>query len=91
MSILTSKVDEGSEAYRTYAARNRRLAEELRDRVAHAALGGPEKHRDPLTQLFRQPPVVRGIGAVGVRPLVDLARQDAHAGCAAPAGRLRIR
>ena len=46
MSILTSKVDEGSEAYRTYAARNRRLAEELRDRVAHAALGGPEKHRE---------------------------------------------
>jgi 3-methylcrotonyl-CoA carboxylase beta subunit len=46
VTALTSKIDEGSEAYRTYAAHNKRLAAELRERVAAAALGGPEKHRD---------------------------------------------
>ena len=46
MTILTSKVDEGSDAYRRYAAHNRALAEELRERVAAAARGGPDKHRD---------------------------------------------
>ena len=42
----TSKIDEGSEAFRRYAAHNRALAESLRERVAEAALGGPEKHRE---------------------------------------------
>jgi len=46
MTQLTSKIDAGSEAYRAYAAHNKALAAELRERVAHAALGGPEKHRD---------------------------------------------
>ncbi len=44
--MLTTKIDEGSEISaampRTIAA----LAEELRARVAEAALGGPEKHRE---------------------------------------------
>jgi len=46
MTQLTSKVDEGSETYRRFAAHNKALADELRARVAQAALGGPEKHRD---------------------------------------------
>ncbi len=46
MSMLTSKVDEGSEDFRRYSAHNRALAAELRERVAQAALGGPEKHRE---------------------------------------------
>jgi 3-methylcrotonyl-CoA carboxylase beta subunit len=45
-SVIVSKADEGSETFRRYAAHNRALAEELRDRVAKAALGGPDKHRD---------------------------------------------
>jgi 3-methylcrotonyl-CoA carboxylase beta subunit len=46
MSVLTSRIDEGSESVRKYAAHNRGLAEELRARVAEAAQGGPEKHRE---------------------------------------------
>jgi 3-methylcrotonyl-CoA carboxylase beta subunit len=46
MTVLTSKVDENSESFRRYAEHNRALAEELRDRVARSALGGPDKHRD---------------------------------------------
>jgi 3-methylcrotonyl-CoA carboxylase beta subunit len=46
MSALTSRIDEGSEAFRGYAAHNRALADELRARVAEAARGGPEKHRE---------------------------------------------
>ena len=46
MTVLTSKVDDGSEAFRRYAAHNRALAGELRERVAAAARGGPDKHRD---------------------------------------------
>jgi hypothetical protein len=39
MTTLTSKIDNSSDTYRTYAAHNKRLAEELRARVAQAALG----------------------------------------------------
>jgi 3-methylcrotonyl-CoA carboxylase beta subunit len=46
LSVLTSKVDEGSDAFRRFAAHNRGLAEELRGKVAEAAQGGPEKHRE---------------------------------------------
>jgi 3-methylcrotonyl-CoA carboxylase beta subunit len=46
MSVIASKVDEGSEDYRRYAAHNRALATELRDKAVQAALGGPEKSRD---------------------------------------------
>src|SRR5688572_24466348 len=46
MTVMGTKIDAGSEAYRTYAAHNKALAEELRERVAKAALGGPDKHRD---------------------------------------------
>ena len=46
MTVLTTKLDESSETYRPYAAHNRKLAEELRARVAEAAKGGPEKHRE---------------------------------------------
>ena len=46
MTEIISKIDEGSEAYRAYAAHNRGLAEELGQRVAKAASGGPEKHRE---------------------------------------------
>jgi len=44
--VIATKLDENLEAYRTYAAHNKKLAEELRARVAEAALGGPEKHRE---------------------------------------------
>ncbi|HTU12778.1 MAG TPA: carboxyl transferase domain-containing protein [Allosphingosinicella sp.] len=44
--VLTSKLDPESEAYRRNAAHNRGLAEELRGRVAAAALGGNEKSRE---------------------------------------------
>ena len=46
MTVLTSRIDEGSDTYRRYAAHNRALAEALRERVARAARGGPDKHRD---------------------------------------------
>ena len=46
MSVLTSRIDEGSETFRAYAEHNRGLARELRERVAQAAQGGPEKHRE---------------------------------------------
>ncbi|SMF78084.1 carboxyl transferase domain-containing protein [Allosphingosinicella indica] len=46
MTILTSKIDEASDAYRANAAHNRALAEELRARVVVSARGGPDKHRD---------------------------------------------
>ena len=44
--MLASKVSTESADFRRYAAHNRALAEELRGRVAEAALGGPEKHRE---------------------------------------------
>jgi 3-methylcrotonyl-CoA carboxylase beta subunit len=43
---MVSKVDDGSESYRRYSAHNRALVEELRSKVADAARGGPEKHRE---------------------------------------------
>src|SRR5688572_22851074 len=46
MTILTTGVDEGSDVYRRNAAHNRGLADALREKVAQAALGGPEKHRE---------------------------------------------
>jgi 3-methylcrotonyl-CoA carboxylase beta subunit len=46
VTLLTTKLDENSETFRAYAAHNRALAEELRERVAEAALGGNEKSRE---------------------------------------------
>jgi len=46
MTALATRIDAESETYRTYAAHNKALAAELRERVAEAALGGPEKHRE---------------------------------------------
>ncbi len=46
MSVLPTAVDDGSDAYRRYAAHNRALAQALREKVAQAALGGPDKHRE---------------------------------------------
>ncbi|HEX8621865.1 MAG TPA: carboxyl transferase domain-containing protein, partial [Allosphingosinicella sp.] len=46
MSAIVSRIDEGAEAYRRYADHNRALAQALREKVAQAALGGPEKHRE---------------------------------------------
>jgi len=46
MSRIVSRIDEGSETYRRFAAHNRALAGELRARVAEGARGGPEKHRE---------------------------------------------
>ncbi|MEA3045652.1 MAG: 3-methylcrotonyl-CoA carboxylase beta subunit [Sphingomonadales bacterium] len=46
MSMLTSRIDEGSDDVRRYAAHNRALAAELRARVAEAAQGGTASHRE---------------------------------------------
>jgi len=46
MTLLTSKIDDGSESFARYSAHNRALADELRSKVAASALGGPEKHRE---------------------------------------------
>ena len=46
MTVLTTKIDENSEPARRFAARNRALAEELRAKVAEAAKGGLERHRE---------------------------------------------
>jgi 3-methylcrotonyl-CoA carboxylase beta subunit len=46
VTLLTTKIDENSDAFRRFAAHNRGLAEELRAKVAEAALGGNEKSRE---------------------------------------------
>lgn len=46
MHILTSTVDATSDAARANAAAQDALADELRDKLARAALGGPEASRD---------------------------------------------
>jgi len=46
MTQLVSRIDESAETFGAYAAHNRALAAALRARVADAALGGPEKHRE---------------------------------------------
>jgi 3-methylcrotonyl-CoA carboxylase beta subunit len=43
---ITSKIDTSSDTYRAFAEHNKGLAEELRARVAQAALGGNEKSRE---------------------------------------------
>jgi 3-methylcrotonyl-CoA carboxylase beta subunit len=45
MTTLPTLVDPASDTFRANAAHNRGLAEDLRARIAAAALGGPEKHR----------------------------------------------
>ena len=45
MTRLTSAIDKASEAFKTNAAHNRALAEQLRQLTAAAALGGPEASR----------------------------------------------
>lgn len=44
--VLTSKLDRESPEAKARFAHNKALADELRARVAEAALGGPEKHRE---------------------------------------------
>src|SRR3954469_23445384 len=46
MTRLTSLIDSASETFATNAAHNRALADELRAKVATAALGGSEAHRE---------------------------------------------
>ncbi len=46
MTVIQSMVDTASETFRQNAAYNRRLVEELKGKVAVAARGGPEKHRE---------------------------------------------
>jgi 3-methylcrotonyl-CoA carboxylase beta subunit len=45
MTTLPTLIDPASDTFRANAAHNRALAEDLRARIAAAALGGPEKHR----------------------------------------------
>ena len=44
--VLTSKLDRESPEAKQRAAHNRALAEDLRAKVAQAALGGSERHRE---------------------------------------------
>ena len=46
MTRLTTLVDPASESFAANAAHNRALADELRARVASAALGGSAQHRE---------------------------------------------
>ena len=46
MAFLTSELDRSSAAFRTNSETNARLRDELRERTARAALGGPEKSRE---------------------------------------------
>ncbi|MCK8779672.1 methylcrotonoyl-CoA carboxylase [Rhizobium sp. NTR19] len=46
MTVIQNMVDTASETFRQNAAYNRRLVEELKGKVAVAARGGPEKHRE---------------------------------------------
>ncbi|HRO33238.1 MAG TPA: carboxyl transferase domain-containing protein, partial [Brevundimonas sp.] len=46
MPKLTSAIDRNSERFAALDAHNRALADDLRARVAKAALGGPEKSRE---------------------------------------------
>ncbi|RGA00669.1 methylcrotonoyl-CoA carboxylase, partial [Microbispora triticiradicis] len=43
--VLESRCDPGGEAYKRDAEANERLVAELRDRLAAAARGGPERAR----------------------------------------------
>jgi len=45
MTVLSTLADPAGESFRANDAHNRALAAELRDKVAAAARGGPEKHR----------------------------------------------
>ena len=45
MNVIANAADSGSELYRSNAATNTALAEDLRRRLAKAALGGPEEAR----------------------------------------------
>ena len=45
MTKLATAIDKASPAFQTNAAHNRALVEQLRERAAHAALGGPEQSR----------------------------------------------
>jgi 3-methylcrotonyl-CoA carboxylase beta subunit len=49
MTTITSRIDESVEHYRRFAAHNRKLADDLHGRVAEAARGGPDKHRERHT------------------------------------------
>ena len=46
MTLLPTLIDPQSAGFRANAAHNRTLTEELRARVATAALGGGERHRE---------------------------------------------
>ena len=46
MAFLTSELDRSSAAFRTNSETSARLRDELRERTARAALGGPEKSRE---------------------------------------------
>ncbi|MDF2900545.1 MAG: propionyl-CoA carboxylase, beta subunit [Phenylobacterium sp.] len=46
MTKLTTAIDKASPAFAANAAHNRALVQQLADRTAHAALGGPEQSRE---------------------------------------------
>jgi 3-methylcrotonyl-CoA carboxylase beta subunit len=46
MTVIASNIQPGSDLFQANAALNQRLADQLRERTAHAALGGPKSARD---------------------------------------------
>ncbi|RYG01517.1 MAG: methylcrotonoyl-CoA carboxylase, partial [Caulobacteraceae bacterium] len=46
MTKLATAIDKASPAFQANAAHNRALVKQLRERAAHAALGGPEQSRE---------------------------------------------
>jgi 3-methylcrotonyl-CoA carboxylase beta subunit len=46
MTVIASNIQPGSDLFQANAALNQKLANQLRERTAHAALGGPKSARD---------------------------------------------
>ena len=46
MTVIASNIQPGSDLFQANAALNQKLADQLRERTAHAALGGPKSARD---------------------------------------------
>ena len=63
MSTLSTLIDPASEQFRANAAHNAALADELRSRVATAALGGSAQHRERHGAKLVFVPVEEDVGA----------------------------
>ena len=77
--ILTTSLNRDSSEARARDTHNRALAQELRDRVAKAALGGDQKSRDRHTSRGKLLPRARVEGLLDPgSPLLELGQLAAH-------------